>query len=227
MRIDKFTQKGQEAVLEAQNLAQKYNHPTITPEHLLKALIEQEGGVVPSILKRIDANENLLSQELEQALTGMPRTTGQAVQLGMSQDLVNILQEAEDIAEDMKDEYTSTEHLLLGMAQPKAGRIRDMLVRHGVDYSSTMQVLAYIRGSQRVTSQTPETQYEALVKYGRDLIQEARRGKLDPVIGRDEEIRRVIQILNRRTKNNPVLIGEAGVGKTAIVEGLAWTWEPW
>jgi ATP-dependent Clp protease ATP-binding subunit ClpB len=221
MRIDKFTQKGQEAVLEAQNLAQKYNHPTITPEHLLKALIEQEGGVVPSILKRIDANENLLSQELEQALTGMPRTTGQAVQLGMSQDLVNILQEAEDIAEDMKDEYTSTEHLLLGMAQPKAGRIRDMLVRHGVDYSSTMQVLAYIRGSQRVTSQTPETQYEALVKYGRDLIQEARRGKLDPVIGRDEEIRRVIQILNRRTKNNPVLIGEAGVGKTAIVEGLA------
>jgi ATP-dependent Clp protease ATP-binding subunit ClpB len=221
MRIDKFTQKGQEAVLEAQSLAQKYNHPTITPEHLLKALIEQEGGVVPSILKRIDANENLLSQELEQALTGMPRTTGQAVQLGMSQDLVNILQEAEDIAEDMKDEYTSTEHLLLGMAQPKAGRIRDMLVRHGVDYSSTMQVLAYIRGSQRVTSQTPETQYEALVKYGRDLIQEARRGKLDPVIGRDEEIRRVIQILNRRTKNNPVLIGEAGVGKTAIVEGLA------
>jgi ATP-dependent Clp protease ATP-binding subunit ClpB len=221
MRIDKFTQKGQEAVLEAQNLAQKYNHPTITPEHLFKALIEQEGGVVPSILKRIDANENLLSQELEQALTGMPRTTGQAVQLGMSQDLVNILQEAEDIAEDMKDEYTSTEHLLLGMAQPKAGRIRDMLVRHGVDYSSTMQVLTYIRGSQRVTSQTPETQYEALVKYGRDLIQEARRGKLDPVIGRDEEIRRVIQILNRRTKNNPVLIGEAGVGKTAIVECLA------
>jgi ATP-dependent Clp protease ATP-binding subunit ClpB len=221
MRIDKFTQKGQEAVLEAQNLAQKYNHPTITPEHLLKALIEQEGGVVPSILTRIGANENLLAQELEQALTGMPHATGQAVQLGMSQDLVNILQEAEDIAEDMTDEYTSTEHLLLGMAQPKAGKIRDMLLRHGVDYSSIMQVLASIRGSQRVTSQTPETQYEALVKYGRDLIQEARRGKLDPVIGRDEEIRRVIQILNRRTKNNPVLIGEAGVGKTAIVEGLA------
>jgi ATP-dependent Clp protease ATP-binding subunit ClpB len=146
MRIDKFTQKGQEALLEAQNLVQEYNHPAIEPEHLLKSLIEQEGGVVTSIMKRMGANENLLAQELEQTLTGMSRTTGQSV---------------------------------------------------------------------------PEAQYEALVKYGRDLTQEARRGKLDPVVGRDEEIRRVIQILNRRTKNNPVLIGEAGVGKTAIVEGLA------
>ncbi|MGB2894669.1 MAG: ATP-dependent chaperone ClpB [Anaerolineales bacterium] len=221
MRIDKFTQKGQEAILEAQNLAQKYNHPAIEPEHLLQSLIEQEGGVIPSIMKRMGANETLLAQELTQALTGISRTTGQSVQVEMSKDLVNILQEAEDIAGDMKDEYTSTEHLLMAMAQPKAGRIRDLLVRHGVDYGSIMQVLAGIRGSQRVTSQTPEAQYEALVKYGRDLTQEARRGKLDPVVGRDEEIRRVIQILNRRTKNNPVLIGEAGVGKTAVVEGLA------
>ena len=221
MRIDKFTQKGQEALLEAQNLAQEYSHPAIEPEHLLKSLIEQEGGVVPSIMKRMGANETLLAQELEQALTGMSHATGQSVQVEMSKDLVNILQEAEDIASDMKDEYTSTEHLLLAMAQPKAGRIRDLLVQHGMDYSSILQVLAGIRGSQRVTSQTPEAQYEALAKYGRDLTQEARRGKLDPVIGRDEEIRRVIQILNRRTKNNPVLIGEAGVGKTAIVEGLA------
>jgi len=221
MRIDKFTQKGQEAILEAQNLAQKYNHPAIEPEHLLKSLIEQEGGVVASIMKRMGTNETLLTKELEQSLAGMSRASGHSVQVEMSKDLVNILQEAEDIAGDMKDEYTSTEHLLMAMAQPKAGRIRDLLVRHGVDYSSIMQVLAGIRGSQRVTSQTPEAQYEALVKYGRDLTQEARRGKLDPVIGRDEEIRRVIQILNRRTKNNPVLIGEAGVGKTAIVEGLA------
>lgn len=221
MRIDKFTQKGQEALLEAQNQAQEYNHPAIEPEHLLKSLIEQEGGVVPSIMKRMGANETLLAQELEQTLKGMSRATGQHVQVEMSKDLVNILQEAEDIAGDMKDEYTSTEHLLLAMAQPKAGRIRELLVRHGADYSSIMQILAGIRGSQRVTSQTPEAQYEALVKYGRDLTQEARRGKLDPVVGRDEEIRRVIQILNRRTKNNPVLIGEAGVGKTAVVEGLA------
>ena len=221
MRIDKFTQKGQEAILEAQNLAQKYNHPAIEPEHLLKSLIEQEGGVVASIMKRMGTNETLLTKELEESLAGMSHASGHSVQVEMSKDLVNILQEAEDIAGDMKDEYTSTEHLLMAMAQPKAGRIRDLLVRHGVDYSSIMQVLAGIRGSQRVTSQTPEAQYEALVKYGRDLTQEARRGKLDPVIGRDEEIRRVIQILNRRTKNNPVLIGEAGVGKTAIVEGLA------
>ncbi len=221
MRIDKFTQKGQEALLEAQNLAQEYNHPAIEPEHLLKSLIDQAGGVVPSILKRMGANETLLAQELEQSLTSMTHATGSSVQVEMSKDLVNTLKEAEDIASDMKDEYTSTEHLLLAMAQPKAGRIRDLLVRHGVEYSSILQVLAGIRGSQRVTSQTPEAQYEALVKYGQNLTQEARRGKLDPVIGRDEEIRRVIQILNRRTKNNPVLIGEAGVGKTAIVEGLA------
>ena len=221
MRIDKFTQKGQEAILEAQNLAQEYSHPAIEPEHLLKALIGQEGGVIPSVLKRIGANEDLLAQDIEQAFTQMSRVTGVSVQVGMSQDMVNILQEAEKIAGDMKDEYTSTEHLLLAMAQPKAGRIRDLLARHGVDYKNIMQSLAGIRGSQRVTSQNPEAQYEALVKYGCDLTQEARKGKLDPVIGRDEEIRRVIQILNRRTKNNPVLIGEAGVGKTTIVEGLA------
>jgi ATP-dependent Clp protease ATP-binding subunit ClpB len=133
-----------------------------------------------------------------------------------------VLDEAQAIAASMKDDYTSTEHLLMAMAQPKAPRrIRDLLARLGVDYNSIMQALAAVRGSQRVTSQNPEAQYEALAKYGRDLTQEARKGKLDPVIGRDEEIRRVIQIFSRRTKNNPVLIGEPGVGKTAIAEGLA------
>ncbi|GMR09972.1 MAG: ATP-dependent chaperone ClpB [Anaerolineae bacterium] len=221
MRIDKLTQKGQEALHEAQSLAQEHNHSAIEPEHLLKALVEQEGGVIPSVLQRIGANQDLLAEGIEQALTRMPRITGGSVEVGMSQDLVNVLQEAEKIAGDMTDEYTSTEHLLLAMAQPKAGRIRDLLAQHGVDYNSIMQALAGIRGSQRVTSSTPEAQYEALVKYGRDLTQEARKGKLDPVIGRDDEIRRVIRILSRRTKNNPVLIGEAGVGKTAIAEGLA------
>jgi ATP-dependent Clp protease ATP-binding subunit ClpB len=221
MRLDKFTQKSQEAVLEAQRLAQAYNHPAVEPEHLLKALIEQEGGVVPSLLKRIGTDLQLLHTSVEQALGRMGRATGSSVQVGIGRELNNIVEEAQAIADNMKDEYVSTEHLLMAMAQPKGGRVRDLLARHGVDYNAVMQALAQVRGSQRVTSQNPEAQYEALAKYGRDLTQEARRGKLDPVIGRDEEIRRVIQILSRRTKNNPVLIGEPGVGKTAVVEGLA------
>lgn len=221
MRLDKFTQKSQEAILEAQTLAQAYNHPAVEPEHLLKTLIEQEGGVVPSLLKRIGTDVHMLQGSVEQALGRMSRATGSSVQVGMSRDLTNILDEAQSIADSMKDDYVSTEHLLMAMAQPKGGRVRDLLARHGVDYNAVMQALAQVRGSQRVTSQNPEAQYEALAKYGRDLTQEARKGKLDPVIGRDEEIRRVIQILSRRTKNNPVLIGEPGVGKTAIAEGLA------
>ncbi|MBP6470193.1 MAG: ATP-dependent chaperone ClpB [Chloroflexi bacterium] len=222
MRIDKFTQKGQEAIYEAQTLAQGHNHPAIEPEHLLSVLIAQEGGVVPAVLKRIGVNPAMLAQGVEQALNQMPRATGSSVQVGMSRDFQAVTDEAQDIAANMKDDYTSTEHLLMAMAQPKAPRrIRELLARQGVDYNSIMQALAAVRGSQRVTSQNPEAQYEALAKYGRDLTQEARKGKLDPVIGRDEEIRRVIQILSRRTKNNPVLIGEPGVGKTAIAEGLA------
>ncbi|HRQ42456.1 MAG TPA: ATP-dependent chaperone ClpB [Chloroflexota bacterium] len=221
MRLDKFTQKSQEAILEAQTLAQAYNHPAVEPEHLLKSLIEQEGGVVPSLLKRIGTDVHMLQGSVEQALGRMSRATGSSVQVGMSRELSNILDEAQSIANSMKDDYVSTEHLLMAMAQPKGGRVRDLLARHGVDYNAVMQALAQVRGSQRVTSQNPEAQYEALAKYGRDLTQEARKGKLDPVIGRDEEIRRVIQILSRRTKNNPVLIGEPGVGKTAIAEGLA------
>ncbi len=221
MRLDKFTQKAQEAVLEAQNLAQGYNHPAIEPEHLLSALISQEGGVVPSLLKRIGTDTNMLQNSLQQALGRLPRATGSSVQVSISRSLNAIVEEAQSIADNMKDDYVSTEHLLMAMAQPKAGTVRELLARHGIDYNSIMQALAAVRGSQRVTSQNPEAQYEALVKYGRDLTQEARKGKLDPVIGRDEEIRRVIQILSRRTKNNPVLIGEPGVGKTAIAEGLA------
>ncbi len=222
MRLDKYTQKAQEAVLEAQSLAQKMTHPTTEPEHLLFALMEQEGGVVPSIIKRIGSDSRLIMDSLEQALGTMSRASGLSVKVDLGRDLIRILSEAEDIAGHMKDDFTSTEHLLMAMAQPKApSRIRELLARHGVDYNSIMQALASVRGSQRVTSQNPESQYEALVKYGRNLTQEARRGKLDPVIGRDDEIRRVVQILSRRTKNNPVLIGEPGVGKTAIAEGLA------
>ena len=221
MRIDKFTQKGQEALLEAQNLAQKYNHPAVKPEHLLKVLVEQEGGVVPSVLKRIGVDTDTLGQRIDEILDRMPRATGASVQVGMDRDIVSVLDAAEAIVDKMKDDYTSTEHILLAMVQAKASTVSALLASFGVNEQSIMDALMGIRGSQRVSSPTPEDQYEALVKYGRDLTQEARKGKLDPVIGRDEEIRRTIQILNRRTKNNPVLIGEPGVGKTAVVEGLA------
>ena len=221
MRIDKFTHKAQEAVQQAQQIAGEYNHPNIEPVHLLKALLEQPDGVVPSVIRRIGADIDLLRQGVDRELAKLPRATGTSLQVGLSRELTEILQEAEKIAAAMKDQYTSTEHLLMAMAQPKAGGIRELLNRHGIDYNGIMQALAGIRGSQSVTSQDPEAQYEALAKYGRDLTEEARMGKLDPVIGRDEEIRRVIQILSRRTKNNPVLIGEPGIGKTAIAEGLA------
>ena len=221
MRIDKFTQKGQEALLEAQNLAQKYSHPALKPEHLLKVLVEQEGGVVPSVLKRIGVDTDTLGQRIDDTLDRIPRATGASVQIGMDRDIVSILDAAEAIVDKMKDDYTSTEHILLAMVQAKVSTVHELLASFGVNEQSIMDALMGIRGSQRVSSPTPEDQYEALVKYGRDLTQEARKGKLDPVIGRDEEIRRTIQILNRRTKNNPVLIGEPGVGKTAVVEGLA------
>jgi ATP-dependent Clp protease ATP-binding subunit ClpB len=221
MRLDKFTQKSQEAILEAQTLAETYHHPAIEPEHLLQTLMTQSGGVVSALLQRIGSDPQLLAQSVERALNQMPKATGSSVQVGMSREFTNLLQEAQAIADNMKDDYVSTEHLLMAMAQPKGGRAYELLRRHGVDYNAIMQALAQVRGSQRVTTKNPESQYEALSKYGRDLTQEARKGKLDPVIGRDEEIRRVIQILSRRTKNNPVLIGDPGVGKTAIAEGLA------
>jgi ATP-dependent Clp protease ATP-binding subunit ClpB len=221
MRIDRFTQKAQESLLEAQNQAQQTNQAQIEPEHLLLALVEQEGGVVPAILAKIGVSVQAVQQGLVQVLDSKPRAYGAAAQVGMSAALNGLLEEAQAIADAMKDEYVSTEHLLMSMAQSRAGSIRDVLLRHGIDYNTILQALASIRGSQRVTSPNPEASYEALAKYGRDLTQEARRGRLDPVIGRDEEIRRVVQILSRRTKNNPVLIGEPGVGKTAIVEGLA------
>ena len=220
MRSDKFTQKAREALLEAQHVAEQYNHPTLEPEHLLYALLQQEGGVVPAVLNRIGADPALLMQSVEQALAAMSRATGAAMQVSMGQTTSAILREADQIASNMKDEYLSTEHMLMAMASTP-GKVQDLLARHGVDYNAIMQALASVRGSQRITSDNPESQYEALTKYGRDLTEEAAKGKLDPVIGRDEEIRRVIQILSRRTKNNPVLIGEPGVGKTAIVEGLA------
>ena len=220
MRFDKFTQKAQAAVLEAQRLAEQSHASTVEPEHLLGALLHQEGGVVPALLNRMGVDGDAVARSVDQALAALPRAQGASMQVGFSRSLADILTDAQQIADNMKDEYTSTEHLLLAMVSSNH-KVKQLLARHGIDYNGVIQALASVRGNQRVTSDNPEGQYEALTKYGRDLTEEARKGKLDPVIGRDEEIRRVVQILSRRSKNNPVLIGEPGVGKTAIVEGLA------
>ncbi len=220
MRLDKYTQKAQAALLEAQSMAEHDGHATVDPEHLLAALLRQEGGVVPAVINKIGAELPTIERAVEGALNAKPRASGAAMQVGLGRETNTLVKEAETIAKNMKDEFVSTEHLLMAIAST-SGKMRDLLARYGVDYNTILQALASVRGSQRVTSDNPESQYEALTKYGRDLTADARKGKLDPVIGRDEEIRRVIQILSRRTKNNPVLIGEPGVGKTAIAEGLA------
>jgi ATP-dependent Clp protease ATP-binding subunit ClpB len=218
MRLDKFTQKAAEAIEAARSLASTYNHGQIEPEHLLLALLQQSDGVVPQIAQKIGARPDTLIAETEQALRGKPQVYGGAAQVAASRDLMNVLNKAQSEAASLHDDYVSTEHLLLALVDA----VREPnLKRNGITRDAILQALQGIRGAQRVTSQNPETTYQALEKYGRDLTDLARRNKLDPVIGRDEEIRRVVQVLSRRTKNNPVLIGEPGVGKTAIVEGLA------
>jgi len=221
MDLNRFTEKAQEAVAQAQSLATEYNHGQIEGEHLLLALLRQSDGVVPQIVQRLGLQPDSLIQQLSGELDRRPRVYGGAAQVGLSRELQQTLQQAVKIAEGMHDDFVSTEHLLLALSEDRAGNVGRLLQAHGLTKDNILRVLEGIRGSQRVTSQTPESTYQALEKYGRDLTELARQGKLDPVIGRDEEIRRVIQVLNRRTKNNPVLIGDPGVGKTAIVEGLA------
>ena len=221
MRFDRLTEKAREAIIEAQNEAQECRHASIDPAHLLLTLLRQQGGVVPAVIDRMGADKDNLQAGVEQLLAAQSRVSGSAVELRLGRELAQLLEEAEAIAANMKDDYTSTEHLLMAMASARNGDVRQLLERHGIDYNGILQGLAKVRGSQRVTNETPEAQYEALVKYGRDLTAEAGKGNLDPTIGRDQEIRRVVQILSRRPKNNPVLIGEPGVGKTAIAEGLA------
>src|SRR5687768_11802188 len=219
MDLNRFTQKAQQAVLSAQRLTSEYNHPDITPEHLLLALLQQSDGVVPEIVARVGARPQALISELEATLRARGSVQGSNVTPTLSRSTTEVLNRAEKEATKMKDEYVSTEHILLGLLEDSGAG--SLLQRHSITRDAVLGALQTIRGSQRVTTQNPETTYAALEKYGRDLTQLARQGKLDPVIGRDEEIRRVVQVLSRRTKNNPVLIGEAGVGKTAIVEGLA------
>src|SRR5919197_5697040 len=220
MGFKKLTEKAQEAVMTAQNLASEMTHAEITPEHLLVALVEQEHGIVPSILRKMTLEPKDVAGQARMLFESMPKAYGADVRLSPRMNL--IVQWAQAEATRMQDEYTSTEHLFLALADEK-GRspAAQLLKRLGVTKDTLYQALTQVRGSQRVTSQNPESTYEALARYGRDLTDLARKGKLDPVIGRDEEVRRVIQVLSRRTKNNPVLIGEPGVGKTAIVEGLA------
>jgi len=218
-RLDKLTLKASEAVQVAQDLAARHHHQSIEVEHLLLALLEQSGGVVMPLIKKLGADPGGIITDIEQNLGRLPKVEG-LVQTYLSPRLNKLFERAEQEAEHLKDEYVSTEHLLIAAADGD-GVARDILSRHGVTRDRIFTVLVDIRGSQRVTDQNPEDKYQALTKYGRDLTEMARKGKLDPVIGRDEEIRRVVQVLSRRTKNNPVLIGEPGVGKTAIAEGLA------
>lgn len=221
MDLNKFTQKAQEAILEAQSLAVRYNHSQIEPDHLLLALLRQSEGIVPQIVQKLEANPREIALSLEGQLNKKPKIRGAAAQVGMSRALRRVLDEAEQSAQRMRDEYASTEHLLLALTGAQGGEASRFLAAYGITQDAVLRALTAIRGGQRVTSQQPEATYQALEKYGRDITELARAGKLDPVIGRDEEIRRVMRILNRRTKNNPVLVGEAGVGKTAIAEGLA------
>jgi len=220
LRFDKMTVKAQEAVQEAQEIAARHENQAIEPLHLLVALVEQKDGVVPPLLARLGIRNELLMKDVDREISKLPKVQGFG-QHQMSRALNDVLERSFDEAEKFKDEYVSTEHLFLAIAAKESDPAGRLLKMHGASHEAILQALAGVRGSQRVTSQNPETTYESLEKYARDLTDLARRSKLDPVIGRDEEIRRVMQILARRTKNNPVLIGEPGVGKTAIVEGLA------
>jgi ATP-dependent Clp protease ATP-binding subunit ClpB len=221
MNLNRYTEKAQEAVVESQQLAVRAGHPEITPEHLLLALLQQADGVVPAVLQKMGVDVAGLASAVAAALGSLPRTHGGA-QPAPSARFRSVALSAEDRTRQLGDEYTSTEHLLLALAA-ETGRApaAAALGKAGVTPDTVLQALTAVRGSQRVTDQNPEGKYQALERYGRDLTAVARKGVLDPVIGRDDEIRRVIQVLARRTKNNPVLIGEPGVGKTAIVEGLA------
>jgi len=225
MDLSKFTKKSQEAVAEAQAVAIRLGHQQVDVDHLFRALVGQEQGLVPRLLERSGYDVRALASALDSELGKMPRVSGPGAQPGqiyVTQRMNEVMLAASDLAKKMQDEYVSVEHVLLAILdKPGTGPSAVVLRQFGLTKDKILSVLAEVRGNQRVTSDNPEETYDALNKYGRDLVEDARKGKLDPVIGRDSEIRRCIRILSRRTKNNPVMIGEAGVGKTAIVEGLA------
>ena len=223
MNLQNFTQKSQEAIQNAQNLAIRNNHQQLEQIHLLIALLQQDGGLVPQLLRKMDITVESLQAAAQAELRKLPGVTGarEADKIYISNDLNQTLIAAQDRAEHMKDDFISVEHLLLGLLDTAQGGVRNLFSTYRITADAVMKALQAVRGNQRVTSDSPEGTYDALEKYGTDLVKRAREQKMDPVIGRDEEIRNVIRILSRKTKNNPVLIGEPGVGKTAIAEGLA------
>ncbi len=221
IRWDKFTLKSQEAIQQASSLANENGQPEVLPMHLLMALLEDKEGIIVPLLQKVGIPTEQMLASARHAIAGMPKVSGATSEPGLSSSMQRVLNDASKEAQDFKDEYVSTEHLLLALAQLKKDPAQMLLASMGATRDAILQGLTSVRGNQRVTDQSPEGKYQALDRYAKDLTELARRGKLDPVIGRDEEIRRVIQVLSRRTKNNPVLIGEPGVGKTAIVEGLA------
>ena len=223
MNLNKLTQKSQEALSEAQNLAISHGHQEVDVEHLTLALLSQKDGLIPSILEKLGANAAALGARLDQLLERKPRITGgyDKDRIYLSQNLSKVLTDAEKRAQALGDEYVSVEHLFAAILDLPQHPVAKLLAESGVGADAFLKALESVRGGARVQSANPEETYEALKKYGVDLVEYARSDKLDPVIGRDDEILRVIQILSRKTKNNPVLIGEPGVGKTAIVEGLA------
>ena len=221
IRWDKFTLKAQEAVQRANELASEHGNPEVLPLHLLAALLEDKDGIVPPVLEKIGVGPQSVLNEVYQAIDLLPKVSGASAQAALSQAANQLLDRAFKEADTFKDEYVSTVHLLLAATEQKRDPAQQILTRAGATHDAVLKALTAVRGSQRITDQNPEAKYQALERYAKDLTELARRGKLDPVIGRDDEIRRVVQVLSRRTKNNPVLIGEPGVGKTAIVEGLA------
>jgi ATP-dependent Clp protease ATP-binding subunit ClpB len=221
IRWDKFTVKSQEAMQNASTLAVQNGNPELLPIHLLAVLLDDKEGIIVPVLQKIGVPTDRLHQDADRAVNALPKVSGSSAQPGMSNALQKVVDRAFKEAEEFKDEYVSTEHLLLALSMQKNDPAQLAMAAQGATHDAILRALTSVRGSQRVTDQNPEAKYQALERYAKDLTELARRGKLDPVIGRDEEIRRVIQVLSRRTKNNPVLIGEPGVGKTAIVEGLA------
>ena len=223
IRWDKFTVKAQEAVQRANELASEHGNPELAPLHLLAALVEDKEGIVTPVLEKIGIGPQAVLSEVYKEIEKLPKVSGGggAQQPSMSPQINQLLEKSFKEADTFKDEYVSTEHMLLALTGLKRDPAQELLARYGATHDAILKALTAVRGSQRITDQNPEAKYQALERYARDLNEQARRGKLDPVIGRDEEIRRVVQVLSRRTKNNPVLIGEPGVGKTAIVEGLA------
>ncbi|HAA33817.1 MAG TPA: type VI secretion system ATPase TssH, partial [Firmicutes bacterium] len=224
MDLNRFTYKAREAIAAAQNIAARYRHQQLEPEHLLLALLEQEEGLANKLLTRAGVDVKAIKSSLQNFLARQPKIyagEGTAEQIYLSPRLARVLERAREEAASFKDDFISVEHLLLAILETAQGEVAKIIKQGGLNRNTLLQALQSIRGHQRVTSPDPEETYEALTRYGRDLTEVAAAGKLDPVIGRDEEIRRVIQVLSRRTKNNPVLIGEPGGGKTAIAEGLA------